>query len=65
MVHAYHFLLFRCAHLAAQGTVITICPEPTLEYTTPINQRLQQPDSLPRATQDPSILVESLLDLSE
>ena len=53
--------LFR--HLS--GTVISIHPSPSLEFTAPISERLHRPDSLLRTSEDPSLLVQSLLDLSK
>lgn len=47
------------------GTVISIHPTPNLEYTVPITNRLRQRDTGLRATADPSLLVQSLLDLSQ
>jgi len=49
--------------LLRDGTVISIHPTPNLEYTAPITNRLRQRDTGLRATADPSLLVQSLLDL--
>ncbi|KAJ7273360.1 hypothetical protein C8J57DRAFT_1317642 [Mycena rebaudengoi] len=49
--------------LLREGTVISIHATPNLEFTQPITERLQRPDSVLRTSEDPSILVESLLDL--
>ena len=45
-----------------EGTVISIHPS-TLDYTSPIAERLTQPDSVLRTSEDASLLVQSLLDL--
>ena len=47
------------------GTVISIHPSPNLDFTAPITSRLRVRDSLLRSSADPSMLVESLLDLSQ
>lgn len=47
----------------SRGTVISIHPESTLDYTSPIAERLTQPDSVLRTSEDASLLVQSLLDL--
>ncbi|PFH46269.1 hypothetical protein AMATHDRAFT_155773 [Amanita thiersii Skay4041] len=49
--------------LLPDGTVISVHPEPNLEFTKPIAERLHKPDSVLRTSVDASILVESLLDL--
>lgn len=46
------------------GTVISIHSTPDLLFTGPIASRLRQRDTGLRATADPSLLVQSLLDLS-
>ncbi|GLB42205.1 putative corA-like Mg2+ transporter protein [Lyophyllum shimeji] len=45
------------------GTVITIYPSPTLEFTSPITERLLHRESILRTSEDSSLLVESMLDL--
>ncbi|KAG6829238.1 hypothetical protein H0H93_014555 [Arthromyces matolae] len=45
------------------GTVITIHPKPSLDYTAPIRERILQPESVLRTSEDASLLVEALLDL--
>lgn len=45
------------------GTVITVHPSPDLRFTAPITERLHRRDSVLRTTADPSLLVQSLLDL--
>jgi hypothetical protein len=50
---------------SSAGTVISIHPTPDLEYTSPITNRLRHRDTGLRATADPSLLVESLLDLGQ
>lgn len=45
------------------GTVISIHTHPNLEFTTPISERILQPESILRSSVDASLLVESLLDL--
>jgi len=52
-----HICLFR------DGTVISINAAPDLHFTRPILHRLRQRDTGLRATADPSLLVQSLLDL--
>ncbi|KIY50507.1 hypothetical protein FISHEDRAFT_9157, partial [Fistulina hepatica ATCC 64428] len=49
--------------LTRDGTVISIQPNSDPELTSPITRRLQQIDSTLRSSADPSILVQSLLDL--
>ncbi|KAI0684676.1 hypothetical protein BC835DRAFT_1388556 [Cytidiella melzeri] len=49
--------------LFRDGTVITIHQDTQLSLTAPITERLRQRDTGLRATADPSLLVESLLDL--
>ncbi|KAJ6547185.1 hypothetical protein B0H19DRAFT_954439 [Mycena capillaripes] len=49
--------------LLREGTVISIHPTPNLEFTEPVTERMHQPDSLLRTSEDPAILVEALLDL--
>ncbi|KAF8167595.1 hypothetical protein B0H34DRAFT_23363 [Crassisporium funariophilum] len=49
--------------LMHDGTVISIHPTPNLDFTAPIKERLHKPDSVLRTSEDPSLLVESLLDL--
>lgn len=45
------------------GTVISIFPTPSLEHTAPIMKRIKEKDSILRVSDDPSLLVQSLLDL--
>ena len=47
------------------GTVISLHPNPDLSLTQPITRRLQQRDTMLRTSADPSLLVQSLLDLSK
>jgi len=54
-----------CIFLYRDGTVISFHPDPTLEFTRPIADRIRQRDTTLRRTADPSLLVQSLLDLSE
>jgi Mg2+ and Co2+ transporter CorA len=49
--------------LFRDGTVISIHPTPNLEFTSPIGARLRQRDTGLRTSADPSLLVQSLLDL--
>ncbi|RDB27992.1 Cobalt/magnesium transport protein CorA [Hypsizygus marmoreus] len=49
--------------LLRNGTVITMFPSPSLEFTAPIAERLQHPESVLRTSEDASLLVESFLDL--
>jgi len=49
--------------LRRDGTVITVHPTPDLLFTKPIAERLRRRDTVLRATADPSLLVQSLLDL--
>lgn len=57
-----------CTHpisifLLRDGTVISIMPSNFIDFTGPIMARLRQPDTGLRASADPSLLVQSLLDL--
>ncbi|KAI1786797.1 hypothetical protein LXA43DRAFT_1032081 [Ganoderma leucocontextum] len=52
-----------CLFLFRDGTVISIHKDNTLSLTAPITERLRQRDTGLRTTADPSLLVESLLDL--
>ncbi|GBE77307.1 hypothetical protein SCP_0101800 [Sparassis crispa] len=52
-----------CIFLFRDGTVISICEDPNLDYTAPIMERIRLRDSGLRTTADPSLLVQSLLDL--
>ncbi|KAI8980569.1 hypothetical protein BD414DRAFT_492607 [Trametes punicea] len=52
-----------CIFLFRDGTVISIHKDNTLDFTAPITERLRQRDTGLRSTADPSLLVESLLDL--
>lgn len=47
----------------ATGTVISISQSSDLNFTAPILARLRQRDTGLRLTADPSLLVQSLLDL--
>ena len=47
------------------GTVISINETPDIDFTVPIISRLRHRDTVLRATADPSLLVESLLDLGQ
>ncbi|KAL5519404.1 hypothetical protein ACEPAH_1087 [Sanghuangporus vaninii] len=49
--------------LFRDGTVISINQRPEVDFTVPITARLRQRDTGLRATADPSLLVQSLLDL--
>jgi len=49
--------------LFRDGTVISLSPRNDLNFTAPIVARLRQRDTGLRATADPSMLVQSLLDL--
>ncbi|KAF8203846.1 magnesium transporter [Pholiota molesta] len=49
--------------LLPDGTVISICNTPSLEFTQPIKDRLHLHDSILRVSEDASLLVEALLDL--
>lgn len=57
------FLYFFSLEFLYIGTVISVSPTNDLSFTTPIMARLRQRDTGLRATADPSLLVESLLDL--
>ncbi|KAK0209054.1 hypothetical protein DFS33DRAFT_498400 [Desarmillaria ectypa] len=57
-VYPLHIFLFR------DGTVISMHGNPSLELTQPIANRLYQRDTGLRASADPSLLVQSLLDLT-
>ncbi|KAM5539863.1 hypothetical protein V8D89_006366 [Ganoderma adspersum] len=52
-----------CLFLFRDGTVISIHRDNTLSLTAPITERLRARDTGLRTTADPSLLVESLLDL--
>ncbi|KAI5114924.1 hypothetical protein M0805_005179, partial [Coniferiporia weirii] len=58
-VNTLPFFIF----LFRDGTVISINQSPDLNFTAPITARLRQRDTGLRATADPSLLVQSLLDL--
>jgi hypothetical protein len=45
------------------GTVISFGPKPNLDFTKPIASRIRQQDTSLRTNADPSLLVQSLLDL--
>ena len=47
------------------GTVISFQSKPNFHLTEPIVARIRQRDTTLRTTADPSLLVESLLDLGE
>jgi hypothetical protein len=47
------------------GTVISMHPTPNLEFTSPITSRLRQRDTGLRTSADASLLLQSLLDLSQ
>ncbi|KAG2140989.1 hypothetical protein DEU56DRAFT_278126 [Suillus clintonianus] len=49
--------------LLRDGTVISIMPSNFADFAGPIMARLRQPDTVLRASADPSLLVQSLLDL--
>ncbi|KAI0640257.1 hypothetical protein C8Q77DRAFT_1153132 [Trametes polyzona] len=53
-----------CIFLMRDGTVISIHKDNTLNFTAPITERLRQRDTGLRSTADPSLLVQSLLDLA-
>ncbi|KAI0673968.1 hypothetical protein C8Q78DRAFT_663457 [Trametes maxima] len=52
-----------CIFLYRDGTVISMHKDNTLDFTAPITERLRQRDTGLRSTADPSLLVQSLLDL--
>ncbi|KZT07236.1 uncharacterized protein LAESUDRAFT_758642 [Laetiporus sulphureus 93-53] len=52
-----------CIFLFRDGTVISISQDAKLDFTAPIRDRLRQSDTVLRTTADPSLLVESLIDL--
>lgn len=52
-----------CIFLFRDGTVISIHRDTHLNFTQPISERLRQRDTGLRSTADPSLLVESLIDL--
>ncbi|KAI0701239.1 hypothetical protein C8T65DRAFT_741768 [Cerioporus squamosus] len=52
-----------CLFLFRDGTVISIHKDNTLNFTAPITERLRQRDTGLRTTADPSLLMESLIDL--
>ncbi|KAI0327693.1 hypothetical protein GY45DRAFT_1283295 [Cubamyces sp. BRFM 1775] len=52
-----------CLFLFRDGTVISIHKDNTLNFTAPITERLRQRDTGLRTTADPSLLVQSLIDL--
>ena len=54
-----------CIFLFRDGTVISIHRDTHLAFTEPITERLRQRDTGLRTTADPSLLVESLIDLGE
>ncbi|KAG1813918.1 uncharacterized protein BJ212DRAFT_383571 [Suillus subaureus] len=49
--------------LLRDGTVISVMPSNFIDFACPIMTRLRQPDTGLRASADPSLLVQSLLDL--
>ncbi|KAI0937315.1 hypothetical protein AcW1_001327 [Taiwanofungus camphoratus] len=52
-----------CIFLFRDGTVVSINRDPNIGFTSPIMERLRRRDTGLRATADPSLLVQSLLDL--
>ncbi|KAI0756135.1 hypothetical protein C8Q80DRAFT_1264232 [Daedaleopsis nitida] len=52
-----------CLFLFRDGTVISLHKDNTLNFTAPITERLRQRDTGLRTTADPSLLIQSLLDL--
>jgi len=52
-----------CIFLFRDGTVISISKESNLDFMAPIRERLRQADTGLRKTADPSLLVQSLIDL--
>ncbi|TBU27626.1 hypothetical protein BD311DRAFT_723910 [Dichomitus squalens] len=52
-----------CVFLLRDGTVVSIHKDTTLGLTAPIAERLRQRDTVLRTSADPSLLVQSLLDL--
>lgn len=60
---SFHCLLRLSWFARIVGTVITMHPDPNLDFTLPITQRLFRSDTTLRKSADPSLLVESLLDL--
>jgi len=61
------FLVFflHVVTLRDTGTVISIHPTNNLDFTAPIAARLRQRDTVLRTSADPSLLLQSLLDLSQ
>ncbi|KAF7322699.1 CorA-like protein [Mycena chlorophos] len=49
--------------LMRDGTVISIHPKADLSFTEPVLDRMEQPDSVLRTSNDPGMVVEALLDL--
>lgn len=47
------------------GVIISIYPDATLDFTAPIVDRLRRRDTVLRTSADASLLVQSLVDLSE
>ena len=58
-VKVYPMFIF----LFRDGTVISMHPKTNCDLTQPISRRLQQRDTVLRNSADPSLLVQSLLDL--
>ncbi|EIN14275.1 hypothetical protein PUNSTDRAFT_129907 [Punctularia strigosozonata HHB-11173 SS5] len=52
-----------CVFLMQDGTVISIHPNPDLQFTLPISRRLRQAQTILRSSADGSFLVQSILDL--
>ncbi|EIN14274.1 hypothetical protein PUNSTDRAFT_96001 [Punctularia strigosozonata HHB-11173 SS5] len=52
-----------CIFLLRDNTVVSIHPNPDLDFTLPISMRLRQPQTVLRTSADGSFLVQSLLDL--
>ncbi|KAF8899400.1 hypothetical protein BD779DRAFT_1488650 [Infundibulicybe gibba] len=49
--------------LTPDGTVISLRPTPSLDFTAPISERLRQNNSVLRESEDASLLLEGILDL--
>ena len=56
---------FRPETATCTGTVISITGSTDISFMDPITQRLKMRDSVLRATADPSLLLQSLLDLGK
>jgi Mg2+ and Co2+ transporter CorA len=52
-----------CIFLLRDNTVVSVHPDPDLDFTLPISLRLRQPQTILRTSADGSFLLQSLLDL--